>query len=320
MRAIRIHAFGGPEVMKIEEVERPVPKADEILVKMYTSGVNPADYVVRQGGNAILKPFLKLPLGLGIDGAGEVEETGGDVTNFKKGDKVYGIPNFLQGTYAEFIAAKAAQFSLMPKNLNFNEAGAIPSCALMAWDGMELGKVSAGQRVLINGAAGGIGSLALQFAKAMGAYVVATASPQNFDFLKEMGAHETVDYRDADFEKLVTGIDVAFDASPEFNEASRISMAKALNNSGRFVSVQLPYPFSAEMLEILEGKHAEAKMIRRERDVAQSLADIAKLIEEGKVKIVISKVYPLEKAAEAHRAIETKHMRGKIALEIRKEN
>jgi len=320
MKAIRINEFGGPEVMKIEEVERPVPKADEILVKMYASGVNPADYIVRRGGNEILKPFLTLPLGLGIDGAGEVEETGSSVTSFKKGDRVYGIPNFLQGTYAEFIAAKAGQFSLMPKNLNFNEAGAIVSCALMAWDGLELGKVSLGQSVLVNGAAGGIGNLALQFAKARGAYVIATASPNNFDFLKELGADKVVDYKDTDFEQLVSGIDIAFDAAPEFNEASRISMAKALNDSGRFVSVQLPHPFSEEVLEILAGKHAEAKMIRRERDVAQSLADITKLIEEGKVKIVISKVYPLEMVAEAHTAIETKHVRGKIVLEIRKEN
>jgi len=320
MKAIIINEFGGPEVMKIAEVERPIPKADEILVKMYASGVNPADYVVRQGGNEILKPFLKLPLGLGIDGAGEVEETGSNVTNFKKGDKVYGIPNFLQGTYAEFIAAQAGQFAIMPKNLNFNEAGAIPSCALMAWDGMELGKVSAKQRVLINGAAGGIGSLALQFAKAIGAYVIATASTPNFDFLKELGADEMIDYKDADFEHLVNGIDVAFDASPECNEAARISMAKALNEGGRFVSVQLPYPFSAAMLGILAGKQAEAKMIRRERDVAQSLADIARLIEAGKVKVVISKVYPLEEAAEAHTAVETKHVRGKIVLEIRKQH
>ena len=127
MKAIKIHEFGGPEVMKIEEVETPAPQADEILVKMYASGVNPADYVVRQGGNEILKPFLKLPLGLGLDGAGKIEEIGSDVTGFKKGDKVYGIPNFLNGTYAEFIAAKANQFAIMPNNVSFNEAGAIPS-------------------------------------------------------------------------------------------------------------------------------------------------------------------------------------------------
>ena len=136
--------------MKLEELERPVPKTDEILVRVYASGVNPADYVVRQGGNELLRPFLKLPLGLGLDAAGEVEEIGSDVTGFKKGDKVYGIPNFLDGTYAEFIAAKANQFALMPRNISFNEAGAIPSCALMAWNGLYLGNVQAGQKVLVH--------------------------------------------------------------------------------------------------------------------------------------------------------------------------
>jgi len=320
MKAIRIHEFGGPEVLQIEEVATPVPQPDEILVKMYASGVNPADYVVRLGGNEILKPFLKLPLGLGLDGAGEIVETGIDVTGFKKGDKVYGIPNFLGGTYAEFIAAKANQFAIMPNNVSFNEAGAIPSCALMAWNGMDLGKVSAGQRVLINGAAGGIGSLAVQFAKAKGAYVIGTASAQNFNFLKQLGADELFDYKDENFASLLQDIDVVFDASPVFNEEARMIMAHALNNAGRFVSVQLPYPFGEEFLGILAKKHAEAKMIRRELDVAQSLTDIAKLIEQGKVGIVISKVYPMEKAAEAHAELETRHVRGKIVLEIKKED
>jgi len=319
MKAIRIYEFGGPEVMKLEEVERPVPQSDEILVKMYASGVNPADYVVRQGGNELLKPFLKLPLGLGLDGAGEVEEIGSDVTAFKKGEKVYGIPNLLQGTYAEFIAAKANQFASMPRTISYNEAGAIPSCALMAWNGMDLGKVSSGQRVLIHGAAGGIGSLALQFAKSKGAYVIGTASGRNSTFLKQLGADEVIDYTDENFAGLLKGIDVVFDASPVFNEGARMIMAGALNDGGRFVSVQIPYPFNEEFLDILAKKQGEAKMIRRDLAVAQSLTDIAKLIEEGKVKVVISKVYPMEKAAEAHAELETKHVRGKIALEIRKE-
>ena len=306
--------------MKIEEAKRPVPQADEILVKMYASGVNPADYVVRQGGNEILKPFLKLPLGLGLDGAGEIEEIGSDVTGFKKGDKVYGIPNFLSGTYAEFIAAKATQFAIMPNNVSFNEAGAIPSCALMAWNGMDLGKVSAGQRVLIHGAAGGIGTLALQFAKSKGAYVIGTASQRNFDFLKQLGADEVIYYKDENFAGLLQDIDLVFDGSPVFNEDTRIMMAGVLKDGGRFVSVQIPYPFSEGFLNILAKKHVEAKMIRRELDVAQSLSDIAKLIETGKVRVVISRVYPLEKAAEAHSELETKHVRGKIVLEIRKEN
>ena len=320
MKAIRIHEFGGPEVMKLEELERPVPKTDEILVRVYASGVNSADYVVRQGGNELLRPFLKLPLGLGLDAAGEVEEIGSDVTGFKKGDKVYGIPNFLDGTFAEFIAAKANQFALMPRNISFNEAGAIPSCALMAWNGVYLGNIQAGQKVLVHGAAGEIGFLALQFAKSKGAYVIGTASEHNFDFLKQLGADEVIDYKNNDFASLTDKVDVVFDASPVRDEEARMNMAATLKEGGIFVTVQIAYPFSNEFLEILANKHAEGKMIRRELDVSQSLTDIAKLIEAGKVKVVISKVYPLEKVAEAQLESETKHVRGKIVLEIRKEN
>ena len=318
MKAIKIYEFGGPEVMKLEEVERPVHKTDEILVKVYASGVNPADYIVRQGGNELLKPLLKLPLGLGLDAAGEVEEIGSDVTGFKKGDKVYGVPNFLDGTYAEFIAAKANQFALMPRNIGFNEAGALPSCALMAWNGLYLGNVHAGQRVLVHAAAGGIGSLALQFAKSKGAYVIGTASEYNFDFLKQLGADEGIDYKNQDFASLTDNIDVVFDASPVRDEDARMKLAATLKEGGVFVTVQIAYPFSNEFLEILAKKNAEGKMIRRELDVTKSLADIAKLIEAGKVKVVISKVYPLEKVAEAQLESETKHVRGKIVLEIRK--
>ena len=320
MKAIRIHEFGGPEVMKLEEVERPIPKTDDILVKVYASGVNPADIIVRQGGNELLKPHLKLPLGLGLDAAGEVEEIGIDVTEFKKGDKIYGIPNFLDGTYAEFIVAKANQFALMPGNINFNEEGAIPSCALMAWNGMYLGNIQAGQRVLVHAAAGGIGSLALQFAKSKGAYVIGTASKHNFDFLKQLGADEVIDYKNNDFASLSDNIDVVFDASPVRDEDARKKMATTLKVNGIFVTVQIAFPFSNEFLEILTKKHAEGKMIRRELDVARSLTDIAKLIETGKVKVVISKVYPLEKVAEAQLECETKHVRGKIVLEIKAEN
>jgi NADPH:quinone reductase-like Zn-dependent oxidoreductase len=318
MKAIRIHEFGGPEVMTWEEVERPTPKADEILVKMYASGVNPADYIVRQGGNELLKPFLKLPLGLGLDGAGEVEEVGSSIESFKKGDRVYGIPNFLSGTYAEYIAAKGSQFALMPNNVSFNEAGAIPSCALMAWNGMDLGKVSAGKRVLIHGASGGIGSLAVQFAKTVGAYVIGTASKSNLDFLKELGADEVIDYN-SHMENRLKDIDVVFEASSVYDEEARMIMTKALNEGGRFVTVQLPYPISEPQQQLLAAKHAEGHMIRRDLDVSQSLTDIAKLIEENKVNIIVNRVYPVERAAEAHAEIQTRHGKGKIVLEIRKD-
>jgi len=319
MKAIRINAFGGPEVMRLEEVERPVPKADEVLVKMYASGVNPADYVVRNGGNAILKPLLKLPLGLGIDGAGIVEAIGSDVHTLKVGDPVYGIPNMLQGTYQEYIAAKAGQFAVKPVNLSFIEAGAIPSCALMAWDGMYLGHVGSGKRVLVHGASGGIGSLALQFAKAKGAYVIGTCSNRNLGLVKQLGADEAIAYDDPHFVALLHNLDTVLDASSVYNEENRLVMAKALNEGGKFLSVQLPHAFSEALLEILSEKHAEAKMIRRDLDVAKALTDIAALIEKGAVKVTVSKVYPLERATEALSDLEMKNVRGKIALEISKE-
>lgn len=215
MKAIRIDEFGGPEVMKIVEVEHLLPAADEILVKVYAASVNPADYIIRQGGNEGLKPLLKLPMGLGIDAAGTIEEIGSDVTEFKKGDRVYGVPNYLDGSYTEYLAAKANQFAIMPHSINFNEAASLPACARMAWSGMvEKAKVEPGQRVLIHGAAGGIGNLALQFAKAYGAYVIGTASAHNADFLKALGADEVIDYNTQKFEDVVSDMDIVFNATP----------------------------------------------------------------------------------------------------------
>ena len=153
MKAIRIYEFGEPEVMKIVEVERPVPAADEILVKVYAASVNPADYIIRRGGNEGLKPHLKLPLGLGLDAAGIVEEVGRDVTLFKKGDRVYGVPNFIDGSYAEYIAAKANQFALIPRTLSFNDAASLPACARMAWTGMDAAPARARARICATPAA-----------------------------------------------------------------------------------------------------------------------------------------------------------------------
>lgn len=324
MKAIRIHEFGGPEVMKLDEVERPVPAADEILVKVYASSVNPADYIIRQGGNEVLRSYLKLPLGLGLDVAGVVEETGSVVTELKKGDKVYGVPNFPgDGSYAEYVAAKAGQFWLMPQHISFNEAGALPSCALIAWNGIvELGKVGPGQRVLIHGAAGGVGNLAVQFAKAMGSYVIGTASAHNVDFLKELGADDVIDYRNQHFEELVRDIDMVFNASPVRDESVRLKSAEVIKQGGIFVCTHLDEPFTDDFLTAMAQKNATAKMVGEGNVTAytSSLDGVTQLINEGKVKAIVSKVYPLQQVAEAHRESETKHVRGKIVLEIRKEN
>ena len=322
MKAIRIDAFGGPEVMKIVEVECPVPAADEILVKVYAASVNPADYIVRQGGNEGLKPLLKLPMGLGLDAAGIVEEVGNEVTEFKKGDHVYGVPNYLDGSYTEYLAAKANQFALMPRTISFNEASSLPACARMAYNGMvEKAKVQLGQRVLIHGAAGGIGNLALQFAKAYDAYVIGTASPHNAEFLKSLGADEVIDYNTQKFEDTVSDIDIVFNAShtTTVDEALRLRSVPVLKEGGIFVCTHGVWP-SEEFKELLARKNATVSMAGVDLDHYKILTEVAKLIDAGKVKAMINQVYPWEQAAEAHRNIETKHVRGKIVLEIRKED
>lgn len=323
MKAIRVHAFGGPEVMQLDEIPTPVPAADEILLKVYAASVNPADYVIRQGGNDLLRPLLKLPLGLGLDAAGIVEAVGDEVKDFKPGDKVYGVPNFPgDGSYAEYLAAKAAQFSLMPTNITFNEAGALPSCALIAWNAIvDLGHVQPGQKVLVHGAAGGVGNLAVQFAKAKGAYVIGTASAHNFDFLKELGADEVIDYNTQDFAQVLHDIDLIFNASPVRDQSVRLKSASIIKQGGIFVCSQIDSPFSEEIKEAYQAKKATCSMVGEGSiGYTSSLKGATELIEAGKVRAVVSKVYPLAEVAAAHRESETKHVRGKLVLEIRKEH
>ncbi len=321
MKAIRINEFGGPDVMKLEEIERPVSAPDEILVKVYASGVNPVDWVVRQGGSDNLRPYLTLPMTLGWDAAGVVEETGSKETGFQKGDEVYGIPNFPgDGSYAEYCVAKAAQFALKPKSIGFNEAAGVPLAGLTAWTAIfEYGKLQSGQRILIQGASGGVGSFAVQFAKAKGAYVIGIASAESFDHLKQLGADEVIDYKTQKFEDLVHDIDVVMEASPLRDNQERTKSVSVLKQGGILVSVNVDFPFNEEVMEALAGKNAKGELVSNQPR-QDWLAEIAQLIDSGKVKVIISKVYPLEQVAEAHRESETWHVRGKLVLEIRKEN
>lgn len=315
-----MHEFGGPEVLQVEEVARPVPAPDEILVKVYASGVNPADWIIRQGGNDFLKPLLKLPLILGWDAAGIVEETGSQVVDFQPGDAVYGVPNFPgDGSYAEYVAAKASQFALKPQRLSFNEAAGVPLAALVAWTGLfEHGKLQAGQRVLIHGAAGGVGNFAVQFAKWQGAYVIGTASAPNHGLLKQLGADEVLDYRTQRFEELLCDIDLVFDVSPVRDDEQRLKSVSVLKEGGVLVSANLDFPFSNTVTNALAQKQATSALVATQ--LRQDwLRQIARLIDEGHVQVVISKIYPLEQVAEAHRASETWHVKGKLVLEVQKE-
>jgi len=321
MKAVRIQAFGGPEVLKMEDVARPVPAPDEILVKVYASGVNPTDWGIRQGGNDFLRPLLKLPMILGWDAAGIVEEAGSEVTDFQKGDTVYGIPNFPgDGSYAEYCVAKASQFALKPKSIGFNEAAGVPLAGLTAWTAVFAnGKLQPGQRILIQGASGGVGSFAVQFAKVKGAYVIGTASASNLDYLKQLGADEVIDYRSQKFEELVHDVDVVVEASPLRDNEERLKAVSVLKEGGTLVSVNLDLPFNEEVLAALARKQAKGELSANQPR-QDWLAEIAQLIDEGQVKVFISKVYPLEQVAEAHRESETWHVRGKLVLEVRKED
>ena len=318
MKAIRIHAFGGPEVLQLEEVARPVPAADEILIKLYASGVNPVDWVIREGGPDAMRAYLTLPMTLGWDAAGVVEELGSEVTGFQKGDAVYGEPNFPgDGSYAEYCAAKASQFALKPKSLSFNEAAGVPLAGLTAWTALfEHGKLQAGQRILIQGASGGVGGFAVQFAKAKGAYVIGTSSAGNLDYVKGLGADEVIDYRSQQFEELVSDLDLVLEASPLRDNAERVKAVSVVKKGGTFVTVNLDHPFDDAVHAALARQQVRGELSNNQPR-QEWLQEIAQLIDAGQVKVVISRVYPLAQVADAHRESQTWHVQGKLVLEIR---
>ena len=310
MKAVRIHEYGGPEVLKIEDVETPTPAADDVLIKVYATSVNPVDSKIRSGKNQ-QRYNNPMPLTLGWDVSGTIEEIGADVKGFKRGDEVYARPDLNRdGTYAEYVVVKASKVGFKPKSLTHNEAAAVPLAALTAWQGIfDWGKLEKGQRILIHGASGGVGTFAVQLAKWKGAYVIGTASESNIDFLKGLGADEVIDYKKQKFEEILKDIDVVFDLIGGDTQKKSVQVLK---EGGILVST----------LGIVDKDLLAQKNIHGEAYMAQSIPDqlnqMATLIDEGKLKPVIAKVMPLEEAAEAERESEAGHVRGKIVLEVRK--
>src|SRR5216683_2520023 len=235
MKAVRIHTYGGPEVLRYEDAPRPVPAAGEVLIKIHAAAVNPVDWKVRAGH---LKDMLKyqLPLIPGWDAAGVIEDVGAGVARLKRGDEVYTRPDISRdGTYAEYITVREPEVALKPKSLDHVHAAAIPLAALTAWQALfDAGGLSAGQRVLIHAAAGGVGSFAVQLAKWKGAYVIGTASAHNHEFLRGLGADETIDYTAVRFEDAVQDVDLVLDAMA--GETQKRSW-KTLKPGGILVSI-----------------------------------------------------------------------------------
>ncbi|HET7118662.1 MAG TPA: NADP-dependent oxidoreductase [Hanamia sp.] len=308
MKAVRIHEFGGPEVLKYEEVPRPATAPDEVLIKVYASGVNPVDWKMRAGLAQSLFP-IQLPFIPGWDVSGEIEEVGSDILNFRKGDEVYSRPDPTRnGTYAEYVVVKANQVNSKPKSINHDKAAAVPLAGLTAWQGLfDFGQLKAGQKVLIHAAAGGVGAYAVQFAKWKGAYIIGTASEENIDFLYDLGANEVIDYKTEKFENKVKGVDLVFDLVG--GDTQKRSL-KVIRKGGRLITTMQPQNQEAAKLKDI---HVEGFMAQ---SLPEELQQIADLIDSGKMKPVISQIFPLKEAAEAHRKIEGGHTRGKIVLKV----
>jgi NADPH:quinone reductase-like Zn-dependent oxidoreductase len=263
---------------------------------------------------------FQLPITPGWDVAGIVEEIGDNVTTFKKGDKVYGIPNFPgQGGYAEYVAADAGKFALKPKSLSFNQAAAVPVSSIAAWDGIIKGaQVQSGQRVLIHGAAGNVGHFAVQFAKVKGAYVIGTASAENFEFLEQLGIDEIIDYQNQRFEEVVQNVDVVFDAAV-LGAETQLKSIQIMNTHGTLATTQ-GYPLHEDVIKALAAKNAKGHVIYGENRIHGWLTEIAGLIDENKVSVAINSIFPLEQVGDAHRSAAEKRKPGKLILEVREEN
>ena len=301
MKAVVAHEYGGPEVLKYEDVSRPQPKENEVLVRVVAAGVNPVDTYMRSGkfGSA-----SGLPLILGRDIAGIVEEIGPGVTKFKKSDAVYG--NVRNGGYAEFAVAAEKDLALKPASLDFIQAAAAPVAARTAWNALiETAHLSAGQTVLIQGGSGGVGTFAIQIAKLRGAKVYATASTANQDLLKELGADVAIDYTKQKFEDVVKDMDVVLEAAGADTLERSYAVVK---KGGILVSiVGQPNAVKAEQYGIQAPPLAYS---------GSSLSEVTKLFDEKKLKVVVTQTLPLSEARKAHEQVGTHHTRGKIVLKV----
>jgi len=308
MKAVVIHEYGGPEVLKYEDVPRPEPKEDQILVRVIAAGVNPVDEAGRSEKSA--KFFgITLPFTPGYDIAGIVEKTGGKITKFKTGDSVYAYLSLTKGGgYAEYAAASEAEAAAKPKSISFVEAAGVPVVALTAWQALiDTAKLSAGQTVLIHGGSGGVGTFAIQIAKARGAKVIATASTANQDFLQQLGADLAIDYTKTKFEDVAKNVDVVLDSVGKDTLARSYGVVK----KGGFIVTLVARIDQAEL-----DKHGIRGASLGVEPNSNEPTEIGKLIDEKKIKMIVSQAFPLSEAIKAQEQIATGHTRGKIVLKV----
>ena len=308
MKAVRIHEYGGPEVLELEEAPMPKPASDEVLVKVYATSVNPVDWKIREGMRKEKFP-ADLPLIPGWDVSGVIKNVGDNVHQFREGDEVYGRPDPTKdGAYAEYIVVKANQLGRKPKSIDHINAAAVPLAGLTAWQGLfDRGHLQKGQKVLIHAASGGVGTFAVQFAKWKGAHVIGTTSEANISFVKQLGADEVIDYHNNNFEDKVRNVDLVFDTIGGETQKRSIQVLK---RGGRLITTLKP-EFLVE---------AKKKRIYLEGYTAQSypeqLEQIAGLIHEEIIQPIVSMVLSLEDARKAQQISEDGHVRGKIVIKV----
>lgn len=306
MKAIVMHSFGGPQVLEPEEIPQPNPGSREVLIRVKAAGLNPVDYKIRSGN--LLKMETKLPAVPGRDVSGVVESIGRGVTGIKPGDEVYAYLASHSGGYAGFAIARENEVALKPKTLDHIHAAAVPLAATTAWQALfDHGQLHAGHRVLIHGAAGGVGHFAVQFAKIRGATVIATAGPEDISMLKDLGADQVINYKDEAFEEQTGDIDLVIDLiAGDTQERSW----DVLNNGGTIVSTL------KEPSKVKAAQHdARVKVFMAEANSGQ-LAEIARLIDERKVRVIVLKTYDLDEAALAQTELEKEHSIGKRVLTV----
>jgi len=307
MKAVRIHSFGGPEVLKLEELPTPAVSENEILIRVQASSVNPVDYKTREGKYPVIQAD-QLPIVFGRDVAGKVEQCGARVHSWHHGDAVYALLDRSRGGYAQYVSLDARLCARAPKNLSLTEAAAVPLAALTAWQGLfDHGQLREGQAVLIHGGAGGVGHFAIQFAKARGAHVATTVSRRDIEFVRGLGADIVIDRKEQRFEELLSHVDLVFDLVAGDTQKRSIQVLK---RGGTLVStLGKPDESGLKDREIRGiGYMAEAN--------GEELSEITQLIEAGKVRPYLSATYPLHHADHAQEVAAKEHPRGKIVLEV----
>jgi NADPH:quinone reductase-like Zn-dependent oxidoreductase len=314
MKAAIINEFGPAEVLQITDVEKPVANDDQVLIKIKAIGINPVDTKVRAGTSGVSRQ-ISLPAILGWDVSGIIENVGKNVSDFKTGDEVFGCIGFpgLGKAYAEYAVADPNILAKKPQNISFDEAAAIPIAGLTAYQAInEELKVSSGQKVLIQAAAGGVGHLAVQFAKMNGAYVFGTASEKNEKFLQSLGIDKVINYKKEKFEDVVNDLDAALDAMG--GEVLYRSI-ECVKKDGRVVCLPSSTKNDPKAIDIAAERNITLTWPMMRSD-GKELRLIARLLEEKKLRVKVDKIFTLDQIVWAHKAVESHGTSGKVVVRI----